>query len=79
MPNITHALLKAGRHCVAMTKTRRAESVIVNLGQSTILGNDRPKRVVARTRSGVGARQAIVDTESVYFRVAGEANSLIPS
>ncbi|MGU9963699.1 MAG: hypothetical protein ACNYPD_06275 [Candidatus Halichondribacter symbioticus] len=34
LPNITHAHLKAGRHCVAMTKTRRAESVIVNLEQT---------------------------------------------
>ncbi len=33
--------LGAGRHFEEMTKTRRAESVIANLGQSIILGNDR--------------------------------------
>ncbi len=57
-----------GRHFEEMTKTRRAESVIVNLGQSTILGNDRPKRVVARTLTPTGARQLIGCTGSIVFK-----------
>ncbi len=74
---------------VAMTKTRRAESVIVNLGQSTILGNRPPcflilagvpaGGAVARTLTPTGARQLIGCTGSVYFRVAGDANSLTPN
>nr|MCA8834863.1 hypothetical protein [Pseudomonadota bacterium] len=43
------------------------------------LGNDRPKRVVARTLTPTGARQLIGCTGSVYFRVAGDANSFIPN
>ena len=53
--------------------------LIIILGQSIILGNDRPKRVVARTLTPTGARQLIGCTGSVYFRVASEANSFIPS
>ncbi|MGU9963763.1 MAG: hypothetical protein ACNYPD_06610 [Candidatus Halichondribacter symbioticus] len=63
---------------VAMTKTQRAESVIANLGQSTILGNDRPKKggrahphhcflILAGVPAG-GARQLIGCTGSIVFK-----------
>ncbi len=58
----------AGRHCVAMTKTRRANPLIINLGKFYRLGNDRPKRVVARTLTPTGARQLIGCTGSIVFK-----------
>ena len=78
-----------GRHFEEMTKTRRAESVIVNLEQTYRLGNRPPcflilagvpaGGAVARTLTPTGARQLIGCTGSVYFRVADDANSLMPN
>ncbi len=42
--------------------------LIIILGQSIILGNDRPKRVVARTLTPTGARQLIGCTGSIVFK-----------
>ncbi len=57
-----------GRHFEEMTKTRRANPLIVILEQTYRLGNDRPKRVVARTLTPTGARQLIGCTGSIVFK-----------
>ncbi len=60
--------LGAGRHFEKMTKTRRAESVIVNLGQTYNSRKPTDQRAVARTLTPTGARQLIGCTGSIVFK-----------